>query len=65
MWIVIWSIAGVAAVSTIMRQLAGKQIITANSLSLSRGVEFRCSGGGAGYGAIAEAKMLLPTSSAA
>src|SRR3984885_11392960 len=38
-WLVVWTVGGAAALTTLLWQLAGREIITANSLSLSRRIE--------------------------
>ena len=38
-WLLVWTAGGVAALSTLLWQVAGREIITANALSLSRRIE--------------------------
>jgi hypothetical protein len=60
-WLVMWTIGGVAVVTTILRQLAGKEIITANPLSLSRRFEVFGFGSTRSY-ALSEVRDLRATS---
>jgi hypothetical protein len=39
LWLVMWTLGGIAVLTTLLWQLAGREVITANSLSLSRRIE--------------------------
>ena len=39
LWLVMWTAGGTAVVTTLLWQLAGREVITANSLSLTRRIE--------------------------